>query len=71
MEAFAHPPLRRMRLRYEEKAEQLDSDWRPFMEVEYDMPESSGSRTVDDEELSSIRGSTGREQVQYCLRPAR
>lgn len=70
VEAFAHPPLRRMRLRYEEEAEQLDSDWRPFMEVEYDLPESSGSRTVDDEEVSSIRGSTGREQVQYCLRPA-
>jgi hypothetical protein len=71
VEAFARPPLRRMRLRYEEKVERLENDWRPFIEVEYDLPESSGSRAVEDGESSPIRGFTGREQVQYCLRPAR
>lgn len=71
VDAFARPPTRRIRLRYEEKVERLEHDWKPFVEVEYDLPESADGRVVEDDQAAAIRGCTGGEQVQYCLRPAR
>ena len=48
----------------------MDNDWKPFVEVECDVHDGS-SREVGVSEEIGVHASTGREQVQYCLRPAR
>jgi hypothetical protein len=69
VEALGRPPRGMIRLRYEEDTPKTDNDWKPFVEVECDVHD--GSREAGESHATGIRGSTGREQVQYCLRPAR
>lgn len=69
IEALGRPPRETIRLRYEEETPKTDNDWKPFVEVECDVHD--GSREAGESQEIGVCGSTGREQVQYCLRPAR
>jgi hypothetical protein len=68
VEALGRPPVQTIRLRYEEKGERQDNDWKPFVEVECDVYTGSEEKGISG---SVIKGWSGREKVQYVIRPAR